>query len=88
MQQKEEHTMRRYAPRRTALIRTMLVGAGLFCLPILLAQAAVLSDDAMGGDCTTIGLWQAAHKTCTLSTGVAETVVIASDDLTLTTRRA
>jgi parallel beta-helix repeat protein len=75
--------MQRYAPRLTALIRTMLVGAGLICLPVLLAQAAVLTDDATGGDCTAIGSWQAANKTCKLNTDVGESVVIASDDLTL-----
>src|SRR5262245_49551138 len=75
--------MHRYAPRFTTHIWAMLVGASLICLSLLLAQAAVLTDNATGGDCTTMGSWQAAHKTCKLSRDVAETVVIASNDLIL-----
>ena len=42
-----------------------------------------LADDATGGDCTSIGTWNASTKTCTLTTDVTETVVINSNDITL-----
>lgn len=40
-------------------------------------------DDATGGDCTAIGVWDNPSKTCTLSTDLAETVEIDSDGITL-----
>lgn len=42
-----------------------------------------IKDDATGGDCTTIGTWNSATKTCTLTTDVFETIQIDSDGVTL-----
>ncbi len=53
----------------------------LFCLLFAAsAQAAsmyVLRDDATGGDCTAIGSWDNASKTCTMTTDVS--VLVAGD---------
>ena len=47
------------------------------------AFAYTISDDATGGDCSTIGTWDSASKTCTLSGDVNEGIVIGSNYLTL-----
>ena len=38
-----------------------------------------ITDDATGGECTTIGTWNSASKTCTLTSDVSETITIDSD---------
>lgn len=40
-------------------------------------------DDANGGNCTLIGTWTAATKTCTLNTDITQTVQIDADGITL-----
>ena len=42
-----------------------------------------ISDNATGGDCTTIGSWDTATKTCTLSMNVGETIQIDNNGITL-----
>ncbi len=42
-----------------------------------------IRDDATGGDCTAIGTWDNATKTCTLTGDVNETIQIDSDNITL-----
>jgi parallel beta-helix repeat protein len=42
-----------------------------------------IADNETGGDCTTIGNWNAETKTCTLTTDISETVQIDSDGITL-----
>ncbi|OHA46763.1 MAG: hypothetical protein A3A80_02820 [Candidatus Terrybacteria bacterium RIFCSPLOWO2_01_FULL_44_24] len=42
-----------------------------------------ISDSATGGDCTTIGNWNSATKTCTLTGNVNQTIQIDSDGITL-----
>jgi parallel beta-helix repeat protein len=42
-----------------------------------------ISDDATGGDCTSIGNWEPATKTCTLTTDVNEPIQIVSNGITL-----
>lgn len=42
-----------------------------------------IKDDATGGDCTTIGAWDAATKTCTLLADSTETIQIDSNGITL-----
>ena len=42
-----------------------------------------IRDDATGGDCGSIGIWDGATKTCTLTTGVNQTIQIDSDGVTL-----
>ena len=40
-------------------------------------------DDATGGGCISVGLWNSVTKTCTLTTDVASEIVIGSDGITL-----
>ena len=47
------------------------------------AFAYTITDDATGGDCSTIGTWDSASKTCTLTTDVLGNIVINSDDIIL-----
>ncbi|MFA6000649.1 MAG: NosD domain-containing protein [Thermoleophilia bacterium] len=51
------------------------------------ATAYTISDDVTGGQCTLIGTWDAATKTCTLTTDVVATgtdgITIGSDGITL-----
>jgi parallel beta-helix repeat protein len=42
-----------------------------------------IQDNATGGNCTLIGTWNAANKTCTLTTNVNESVYIISNGITL-----
>lgn len=42
-----------------------------------------IRDDATGGDCTSIGNWDSATRTCTLTTDLTETIQIDSDHITL-----
>ncbi len=42
-----------------------------------------INDNETGGDCTSIGTWNAASKTCTLTTDLTGTVEIDSDGITL-----
>ncbi|OGY59615.1 MAG: hypothetical protein A3B23_00650 [Candidatus Colwellbacteria bacterium RIFCSPLOWO2_01_FULL_48_10] len=42
-----------------------------------------ITDNATGGDCTTIGTWNNSTKTCTLTTNLTETVEIENDGITL-----
>jgi parallel beta-helix repeat protein len=42
-----------------------------------------IRDDVNGGDCTTIGTWNAMSKTCTLTTDLAETIQIDANGVTL-----
>lgn len=45
--------------------------------------ALFIKDDSLGGDCSSIGKWDASTKTCTLTTNVSDRIFIASDDVTL-----
>ncbi|MGH9877693.1 MAG: right-handed parallel beta-helix repeat-containing protein, partial [Nitrososphaerales archaeon] len=42
-----------------------------------------LTDDATGGDCTSIGTWDDTNNICTLNTDVTETIEIQDDNITL-----
>jgi len=42
-----------------------LVFAALFLMVSATAMAYSIRDDATGGDCTQIGVWDAGTKTCT-----------------------
>lgn len=42
-----------------------------------------IRDDATGGDCNSIGIWNSATKTCTLTTDLAETIQIEGNGVTL-----
>lgn len=45
--------------------------------------AYTLSDDATGGDCGLIGIWDSSTKVCALKTNVSEAIQIISDGITL-----
>ncbi|MBT6647523.1 MAG: hypothetical protein HOB51_08440, partial [Thaumarchaeota archaeon] len=42
-----------------------------------------ITDDSTGGDCSTIGDWSSATKTCTLSNDLDGPIIIGSNDITL-----
>ena len=42
-----------------------------------------IRSDSLGGDCTSIGIWNATTQTCTLTQNLFETVQIDSDNITL-----
>lgn len=42
-----------------------------------------IKDDAIGGDCNLIGIWDMSSKTCTLGVDINETIQIDSDNLVL-----
>lgn len=42
-----------------------------------------LRDDATGGDCTTVGVWDGTLKTCTLSQDIFGNVAVVDDGITL-----
>ncbi|MHB8859140.1 MAG: NosD domain-containing protein [Thermoleophilia bacterium] len=44
----------------------------------------ILLDNATGGDCTAIGAWDGATKTCTMNTGLSmKQIIIQADNITL-----
>ena len=47
------------------------------------AFAYTITDDATDGDCSTIGTWDSASKTCTLSGDLTEGITIGSSYITL-----
>jgi parallel beta-helix repeat protein len=47
------------------------------------ASTKFIKDDATGGDCYLIGIWDSVNKTCTLTTDVYETIQIDSNYITL-----
>jgi hypothetical protein len=46
-------------------------------------SAFTITDDTSGGDCSTIGSWDAGTKTWALTTNFTEGITIASDNITL-----
>lgn len=42
-----------------------------------------IRDDATGGECSVIGIWNAGSKTCTLSQDLSQGIIIDSDNITL-----
>ena len=55
---------------------------GIIFVPNAFAEITI-SDDATGGDCTSIGTWDSASRTCTFTSDVSETVVVGSNSITL-----
>lgn len=70
----------RIASSIVAILLLGLLGTGV-------AQSAsgtkTIRDDATGGDCTTIGNWDLATKTCTLKMNLTDSIVIMSNGITL-----
>ena len=42
-----------------------------------------IQDNATGGDCSSIGTWDAQTKTCTLTQDLSQGIIIDSDNITL-----
>jgi parallel beta-helix repeat protein len=67
--------------------RALRIAVGITALVLLLAGGAgatkSINDNVTGGDCTSIGTWNVASKTCTLTTDLTETIEIDSDGITL-----
>ena len=42
-----------------------------------------ITDNATGGDCITIGIWDSSTKTCTLTSNITDNIIINSDGITL-----
>ena len=65
---------------------SLRIAVGITALVLLMAGGAVaksIRDDATGGDCTSFGTWNAATKTCTMTTDLTEGIQIASSGVTL-----
>ena len=58
-------------------------GLPLLAVPARADPGWTLRDDATGGDCTLIGVWDGSTKTCTLTTDVFQGIDIVSDGITL-----
>ncbi len=67
--------------------RALRIAVGITMLVLLVAGEAgatkSINNNATGGDCTSIGTWNVASKTCTLTTDLTETIEIDSDGITL-----
>ncbi len=67
--------------------RALRTAFGITILALLLAGTGsatkFINDNAIGGDCTSIGTWDNATKTCTLTNDINETVQIDSNNITL-----
>ena len=59
----------------------VLVGWGFVVSPNAFAET--IRDDPTGGDCTSVGSWNAASKTCTLTTDLSNPLDIASNNVSL-----
>ena len=46
-------------------------------------STVIITNDVTGGDCTDVGNWDSASKTCTLNEDISDTVQISSDGITL-----
>ncbi len=55
---------------------------GLFVLPDAFAELTI-TDDSTGGDCSTVGTWDAGTRTCTFTSDVSESIVVGSNNITL-----
>ena len=63
----------------------------LFALVVLVSVISIndafafktISDDSTGGDCSTMGTWDSATKTCTLTSDLSDGIVITSNGITL-----
>jgi parallel beta-helix repeat protein len=63
------------------------IAIGITMLALLLVGGAeatkLIRNDVTGGDCPSIGTWNAVTKTCTLTMDLTETIQIDSNDITL-----
>ena len=68
-------------------MRYLLLSVVVVCMVGIMIPNAfaeiTITDDATGGGCTTIGTWDSASKTCTLTYDVSEPITIDSDGITL-----
>jgi len=69
--------------RKGHALRIAIVIAALVLMAGGAGATKSINDNATGGDCTFIGTWNVASKTCTLTTDLTETIEIDSDGITL-----
>ncbi|MDO8726877.1 MAG: NosD domain-containing protein [Candidatus Methanoperedens sp.] len=72
--------------KRNSLRYAFRIAVGIIVLGLVLvggAGAKSISDDATGGDCTSFGTWDTANKTCTITSDLADGMLIDSDGITL-----
>ena len=55
---------------------------GVLFVPNAFAEITI-TDDATGGDCATIGIWNNSTRTCTFTSDLSESVVVGANYLTL-----
>jgi parallel beta-helix repeat protein len=80
LSQKEADMKRHFTSMVLAILLLGMLSTGA-------VQAApgtrTIRDDATGGDCTTIGVWDPATKTCTLTMDLTDSIVIENVGITL-----
>jgi len=67
-------------------MKKILIFLFLLIIPLGLtpnAHALIIRDDSTGGDCNTVGMWNATSKTCTLTGNVTEGIIINANLITL-----
>ncbi|MBT4327428.1 MAG: hypothetical protein HOD60_11095, partial [Candidatus Nitrosopelagicus sp.] len=60
-----------------------IVAVAMIGMMVPSAFAYTITDDATGGDCSTIGTWDSASRTCTLSDDISEQIVIGANNIVL-----
>jgi len=60
-----------------------IVAVAMIGMMVPSAFAYTITDDATGGDCSTIGTWDSASRTCTLSGDISENIVIGANNIVL-----
>ncbi|MDB3956344.1 HYR domain-containing protein [Candidatus Nitrosopelagicus sp.] len=60
----------------------VIFAIGLYALPDAFAELSI-TDDATGGDCSTVGTWDAGTRTCTFTSDVSENIVISANNIIL-----
>ncbi len=70
---------------RIAVLISITLFLGVFGAGVTQADpgAITILDNATGGDCTSVGIWNSATKTCTLSMDLTDSIVIGDDGITL-----
>ena len=60
-----------------------IVAVAMIGMVVPSAFAYTITDDATGGDCSTIGTWDSASRTCTLSDDITENIIIGANNIVL-----
>jgi parallel beta-helix repeat protein len=65
---------------------TVRIAVGITMMVLLLGNGAIaksINDNTTGGDCISFGTWDAANKTCIMTTNINEGIQIDSNGITL-----